>query len=199
MRKTKLREWGYRLFKPILGPLFKLYYNPKIYGKEFISKDGPIIIAGNHKHIFDQCSVILSTKRIVHYMAKKEYFDGKLAWFFKATGCISVDRDIHDENAKRLALEVLRGGGALGIFPEGTRNKTNQKLLPFKYGTVSMSKKTGAKIVPFAITGDYKFRSKNLTVRFGRPLIPYEDESLEDMNERLTLAISELMDKNIKA
>ena len=77
----------YYIGRFILGPIFKLYYNPKIIGKEFIPKSGNIIIAGNHKHLYDQCLTIISTKRGIHYMAKKEYFDKKsTAWFFKHTG-----------------------------------------------------------------------------------------------------------------
>ena len=190
----KLPEWGYKLFKPILGPIFRLWYNPKIYGKDFILNTGPIIIAGNHKHIMDQCSVIISTKRVVHYMAKKEYFDGKLAWFFKVTGCISVNRSIHDDEATEKALDVLNNGGAIGLFPEGTRNKTDAFLLPFKFGAVSMAKKTGAMIIPFGVSGDYKFRSKNLRIQFGEPF-KVNDMDLETANKLLADKIGELMKK----
>lgn len=190
----KLPEWGYRLFKPILSPLFRLWYRPKIFNASVIPKEGPIIIAGNHKHIMDQCSVIVSTKRVVHYMAKREYFDGKLAWFFKITGCISVDRSIHDDEAKSKALDVLKKDGAIGLFPEGTRNKTDAFLLPFKFGAVSMAKKTDATIVPFGISGDYKFRSKNLKVHFGEPF-KVGDMDLETANQLLASKIGELMKK----
>ena len=140
----------------------------------------------------DQCSVIVSTKRVVHYMAKKEYFDGKLAWFFKITGCISVNRSIHDEIAKEKALNVLNSGGAIGLFPEGTRNKTDAILLPFKFGAVSMAKKTNAWIVPFGISGDYKFRSKNLRIQFGEPF-KIDELDLENANELLTNKIKDLI------
>lgn len=193
MKQTKkLNEWGYRVFKPILSPIFKLYYNPRIENKEYLQQDGPIVVVGNHKHIMDQCLVIIATKRIIHYMAKKEYFDGKMAWFFKATGCISVDRSIHDSNAKNKALEVLKNGGAIGLFPEGTRNKTKAKLLPFKYGAVSMAKKTNATIIPFGIVGDYKFRSKNLKIKFGKPF-KVGEMSLEEANAKLEKIVLELI------
>lgn len=198
-KEKKLPEWGYRFLRPILGPIYKFYYNPKIEGKEFIPKTGPIIIAGNHKHIMDQCSVIIATKRVIHYMAKKEYFDDKkVAWFFKLTGVISVDRSIHDEESKRLAIDVLKDGGAIGLFPEGTRNKTDAFLLPFKFGAVSMAQKTGATIVPFGITGDYKFRSKNLKLTFGKPFKVDKDTSLEDANKKLEKTIGNLMKKNLE-
>lgn len=185
----------YKIGRFILGPIFKLYYNPKIINKEKIPKSGPILIVGNHKHIYDQCLTIVATKRVIHYMAKREYFDSKMAWFFKATGCISVDRSKKDNEAVNKAIDILNQGGAIGLFPEGTRNKTDKLLLPFKYGTVSMAKKTNATIVPFGITGDYKFRSKNLKIMYGEPF-KIEDMSLEEANQKLYKEVERLMKEN---
>ncbi len=191
-------EIGYLLLTPIMRVLFRLYYNPKIINKEVIPKDGPILIVGNHKHVYDQCLTIMATKRVIHYMAKKEYFDGKIAWFFKLVGCIPVDRSIKDHNATDKALKVLNNGGAIGLFPEGTRNKTKDVfLLPFKFGTVSMAKKTNATIIPFGLTGDYKFRSKNLTIRYGTPF-KVGDMDLEDANKKLYEEVERLMQENLK-
>ncbi len=187
----------YKIFKVILKPIFKLWYNPKVINKEAIPKEGPIIIAGNHKHVYDQCLTIISTKRTINYMAKKEYFDGKMAWFFKSVGCIPVNRQIKDENAKNSALEILNNNGAIGIFPEGTRNKTKEFLLPFKFGAVSMAKKTNATIIPFGLTGDYKFRSKNLTARFGTPF-KVANMTLEEANDKLYNEVKKLMEENLK-
>lgn len=185
----------YKIGKLILTPIFKFYYNPKIINKEYIPKDGPIVIVGNHKHLYDQCLTIIATKRGIHYMAKKEYFDNKkTAWFFKYTGCISVDRSKKDSEAVEQALNVLKDGGAIGLFPEGTRNKTDQLLLPFKFGAVSMAKKMDAYLVPFAITGDYKFRSKNLTIRYGKPF-KVTNMDLESANKKLYNCVKKLMTK----
>ena len=189
--------FGYKIAKAILGPIFKIYYHPTLIGKENIPKEGAIIVCGNHKHLYDQCLAIISTKRFLRYMAKKEYFDGPFAWFFKFVGCIPVNRSIKDTNAKEKAIEHLENDGAIGIFPEGTRNKTDKFLLPFKFGTVSMAKKTNAKIVPFGITGDYKFRSKNLTIRFGKPF-EVGDMSLEVANNKLEKLIGDLMIESLK-
>ena len=188
---------GYKFFRGLLGPLFRLWYNPKIIGKENLNTSGPIIIAGNHKHVYDQCLIIISTKRVIHYMAKKEDFEGKLAWFFKAVGCIPVNREIKDITATNRALNVLNSGGAIGIFPEGTRNKTDKFLLDFKFGAVSMAKKTGATIIPFGLTGDYKFRSKNLVARVGKPF-KVDNMDLEKANHKLYYEIKKLMEENLK-
>lgn len=199
MRKKRFKgEIGYSLLTPIMRVLFRFYYNPKIINKEVIPKEGPILIVGNHKHIYDQCLTIMATKRVIHYMAKKEYFDGKMAWFFKLVGCIPVDRSIKDHNATDKALKVLNSGGAIGLFPEGTRNKTKDVfLLPFKFGTVSMAKKTNATIIPFGLTGNYKFRSKNLTIRYGTPFKVGEMD-LEDANKKLYEEVERLMRENLE-
>lgn len=192
-RKRFKGEFGYKLLTPLMRVLFRIYYNPTIINKEVIPKDGPILIVGNHKHIFDQCLTIMATKRTIHYMAKKEYFDGKMAWFFKFVGCIPVNRSIKDINATNKALDILNHNGAIGLFPEGTRNKTKDIfLLPFKFGTVSMAKKTNATIIPFGITGDYKFRSKNLTIRYGTPF-KVENMDLETANNKLYHEVEKLM------
>ena len=202
-KKTEV-EWPYKLCSPLLRLITKLKYNPKIVNKEVIPKEGPILIVSNHKHVFDQCFAIMATKRVIHYMAKKEYFDksypeGHHAWFFKAAGCIPVDRTIHDDDAKNRALDVLKNGGAVGLFPEGTRNKTYDTfLLPFKFGTVSMAQKTGATIVPSCVTGDYDKKKGNLMVRFGKPFKVPKDMDLAEANEKLYKEIESLMKKNLK-
>lgn len=188
----------YKLGRFILGPIFRFYYNPKIIGKENIPKEGSILIVGNHKHLYDQCLTIIATKRGIHYMAKKEYFDNKkVAWFFKLTGCISVDRSKKDNEATSLAIEVLKDNGAVGLFPEGTRNKTKEFLLPFKFGAVSMASKTNSYLVPFGITGEYKFRSKNLTIRYGKPF-KVDNMTLEEANNKLYNEVKSLMKQNLK-
>ena len=184
---------GYYIFRTILKPIYWLLYHPKIVGKENIPKKGPVLFCGNHRHVLDQCPVLIATRLPVHYMAKKEYFDSKMAWFFKAVGCIPVNRQIHDEEAKERALNVLRNNGAIGIFPEGTRNKTKEVLLPLKFGCVSMAKKTNAYIVPFSITGSYNIFKRNLKLIYGKPYKVTGD--LEVENEKLMKKVKELIKK----
>lgn len=186
---------GYTILKTILKYPFKLWYNPKVYGTENIPQKGAIIICANHRHMMDQCPIIISTKRMIHYLAKKEYFDGNFSWFFKMSGCISVNRKTKDPEASNRAIELLKQGYAIGLFPEGTRNKTKELLLPFKYGAVSMAQKTAASIVPVGISGEYKFRSKNLIIRIGKPF-KVENMTLEEANEKLKKEITKLIENN---
>ena len=194
MKKKRFKgEIAYKLLTPLMRILFRLYYNPKIINKDVIPKKGPIIIVGNHKHIYDQCLTIMATKRVIHYLAKKEYFDGKFAWFFKMVGCIPIDRTKKNKESTDYAIEILQNAGAIGLFPEGTRNKTKDKLLlPFKMGAVSMASKTNATIIPFAITGDYKFRSNNLTIRYGKPM-KVNSDNLEEVNQELYKEVESLL------
>ena len=187
----------YKILMPIYSVFYRLRYRPTIIGKENIPKKGAIILCGNHKHTRDQMNVMIVTRRVIHYMAKEEYFEGKFAWFFKLAGCIKVDRRIHDEEAKKIALNYLNKGGAVGIFPEGTRNKTlgtkdEVDLLPFKFGAVSLAKKTNALIVPFGISGDYTGKKGNLVCRIGEAF-SVSDMDLEDANELLRKKILKLM------
>ena len=128
MKKVKEHRGFYRFMK-YFGPglLFYLWYRPKAINKKVVPKKGPIIICGNHIHVLDQCIPMLYVHRFVHYMAKKEYFDTKFAWFFRIMNCIPVNREIHDDVAKGQAIDVLDSGYALGIFPEGTRNQVSCK------------------------------------------------------------------------
>ncbi len=192
----KPRTWGYRLLKPLLLTLFSLYYSPRVFGKGNIPKKGAVVICSNHKHVLDQCLAALATNRPINYMAKSEYFKGKFAWFFKLAGCICVNRNGHDEEAKASANAVLSNGGALGIFPEGTRNKTDNLLGEFKFGAASLACKNGAMMVPVAVTGEYKFRSKTLCSRIGKPFST-KGMTVEQANNRLHAEIVKLINENL--
>lgn len=182
----------YKIIVFILKPLFILVYRPTYIGLDNIPKNGPTILAGNHTNNLDAALMLTGPKRIVHMMAKKELFNNIIsASFFRSMACISVDRSIHDENAKNEALVVLNNNELLGIFPEGTINKTNELLLPFKYGAVSFAKKTDAYIVPFSITGKYKLFRKSIKIIYGKPYKINKD--LEYENNKLMNKVKDLM------
>ncbi|MBR3779709.1 MAG: 1-acyl-sn-glycerol-3-phosphate acyltransferase [Clostridia bacterium] len=192
----KPRTWGFKLLSPLLLTLFKLYYSPKVFGKGNIPKKGAVVICSNHKHVLDQCLAAMATHRAINYMAKSEYFKGSFAWFFKLTGCICVNRNGHDEEAKASANAVLENGGALGIFPEGTRNKTDDLLGQFKFGAASLACKNEAMMVPVAVTGEYKFRSKTLASRIGKPFST-KGMTVEEANKKLHDEIVKLINENL--
>ena len=185
----------YKTVRFILKPFVKLLFNPKIYGLEEVNKEEAIILAGNHTSQLDALIIPYGPKRVVHMMAKKELFDSVFTrWFFKLMQCISVNRSIHDKNAKNTAIEVLKNNGLVGIFPEGTINKTNDIIMPFKYGAVSIANKSNAKIIPFSITGSYFKR--NITVCYGKPYKVGSD--LEKENKKLMDKVTKLIKENQK-
>ena len=185
----------YKITKKLLSPLFKIWFNPKIYGAENIPvSNEPVLIASNHTDFFDPCISIISTKRVIHFISKKELFDGKMGWFFYKMCCIPVDRSKKNPEAVDKALNILKNNGTIGIFPEGTRNRTDDILLPFKYGAMSMAKKTDAWVIPVAVSGKFKFRSKNLIIKYGKPF-KVDDMTIEKATEKLKNKILTLLEE----
>lgn len=179
----------YKIVKPIGKVLFKIVYRPKVIGSEFIPKNGRIIIAGNHKNNLDCMMLVISTKRCVHFLAKDELFKGKMGWFFKAIGLIPVNRKTKDGKALKEAMGYLENDKVIGIFPEGTHNKSNDVILPFKIGAVKMSKDADSKIVPFVIKGEYKKFRKGVRIIFFEPF-KAKSNDLDKENEKFMKLIS---------
>ena len=174
----------YRLLKPLLVVAVKIVFNPTIIGKEnIVNKDG-CIIACNHIHAFDPVMIIYSNKRIVHFLAKKELFKGIMKWFYLSFGTIPVDRKNKNPLAVNLAIEYLKNKEVVGIFPEGTRNKGNDLLLPLKFGAVKMASESNKKIVPCVIKGKYKFFGRSIKIIYGEA-IDINGSKLEEANELL--------------
>lgn len=180
---------------PVLRPLFtiiiKILYRPKIVNKENIPKDGSLVVAANHVHAFDPVLIGSCTKRTLHYLAKKELYKGIKKLFFDIVGTLPVDRKNTNEGTIQKAEETLKKGGVIGLFPEGTRNRTNQDLLPFKKGAVNFAKNTDSLIIPVAIVGEYKIFKNSLTVIFGKPY-KITTSDLDKANEELKNKISKL-------
>ena len=184
----------YYLIKPIYTILLKIIFRPKVIGKENIPKDGALIFAGNHKHAVDPTMVMSSTSRIVHYMAKEELFKGLHGLILKKMGLIKVHRGKSNPKAVIEAEEILSNGGTIGIFPEGTRNKTEEELLKFRYGAVRIAQKTNTPILPFAIKNKYKIFKKSVVIEFGKP-IDVSNMDIEEANEYLRNEVLNLLRK----
>lgn len=184
----------YRIVRTLGYPIFLLLYRPEFEGRNNIPKSDSVILAGNHTNNLDAAIMLAGPTRVVHMLAKKELFKSKISnAFFRSMGCIPVDRKIHDENAKSEAIEVLKNNEVIGIFPEGTVNRTNDIILPFKYGAVSFAKKTGAYIVPFTITGKYKLFRKSIKITYGKPYKVNDDLEIE--NKKLMNIITKMLIK----
>ena len=184
----------YKALKLIIQPILKILYRPKAYGTEDIPKEGPIIFAGNHRHAFDPVVVMTHTDRIVHYMAKESIFKGLHGKLLEAIGIIKVYRTKSNPTAVIEATQILEQGGTIGIFPEGTRNRTNEELLKFRHGAVAIAQKANAQIIPFAIKGKYRLFKKGLSIEFGKPVDVSKMET-EEANEIIRNKVLELLRK----
>lgn len=183
----------YKLLIP-LNKLFILLYRPTYINKENIPKTGSIILAGNHTSKLDPLLLMSSTNRCIHYLAKIELFKGPKKIFFRNLGIIPVDRSKKNPEAINKANEYLNNNKVIGIFPESTINKTNNIIMPFKYGTVKMAKETNSFIVPFAITKKYKLLKKSITITFGKPYKVTKELKIE--NTKLENKVIELIRRN---
>ena len=182
----------YKILRPIVKWLFIILYRPKIKGKENIPKSGGIVLAGNHKNNFDCAIMMASTKRCIHFLAKEELFKGLFGWLFKGMGLIPVKRNSKDGKALPRSIAYLEKDKVIGIFPEGTFNRGEGVILPFKIGAVKMAHDANKKIVPFVIKGDYKiFRFKrDLRIEFFEPF-NVDTDNLDEANEKFMKFISD--------
>lgn len=187
--------WFYRIIKPILNLLIFVLFRPKVVGRENIPKEGPLVLAGNHTKWLDPptlCAVV--KRRQVHFLAKIELFSGPVSIITKGMGAIPVNRKIHDSGALNSAIAALKKGLCIGIFPEGTINRTDDVIMPFKIGAVKMTRESNATLVPFVITGKYKLFKSTVKIEFLKPIKVGKD--LDKANEALMKAVSDGIIRN---
>lgn len=187
----------YKIVKPPVTLLFKLLFRPKIIGVDNIPNEGRILLAGNHTKWLDPVLLVVATKRQVHFLAKEELFHGITHFIVKGMGCVPVNRKIHDKNALESTYEFLEKELCIGIFPEGTINRTDDTILPFKMGAVKACSKTNTKLVPFIITGKYKLFRKGVMVEFLKPI--KIGNNLEKENQRLMDIVSKKLEEGNKS
>ena len=183
----------YRISRPFIRLFMHIAYRPKYIGLDNIPKDGRIVLSGNHTNNLDCWLLMSCTKRTIHFLAKDSLVKGWKGIIFKNMGVIPVNRKIHDKNALINAEKALEDDKVVGIFPEGTINREKKEpTLPFKIGSVKMAYDTNTKIVPFVITGKYKFFYNNLKIEFLKPIIIKEDLGKE--NDRLRSIINKKLE-----
>lgn len=178
----------YRVVRPGLVFLYKLIYRPTVEGAENIPKEGKIVLAGNHTHVLNCFSVGVATKRCVHFIAKAELMKGIGKYIFPGLGIIPLDRSTNGKAAVTSAEKYLEDGKLIAIFPEGTVNRTDDVMMPFKGGAVKIACDAGCDIVPFAITGEYKPFRKGHKITF-MPKITVEKGSLKATNKLLEATV----------
>ncbi|WP_327252004.1 lysophospholipid acyltransferase family protein [Streptomyces sp. NBC_01244] len=133
-----------------IGLMYGLW-KPRVLGAWKVPATGPVILAVNHSHNIDGPMVMGTAPRPLHFLIKKEAYVGPLGPFLEGIGQVKVDRSGADRGAISRALGVLESGGALGIFPEGTRGEGDFASL--RAGLAYFAVRSGAPIVPVAVLG----------------------------------------------
>jgi 1-acyl-sn-glycerol-3-phosphate acyltransferase len=128
-----------------------------VQGLEKIPKSGPVLLASNHISWVDPvllaCWLTPATGRPMTWMGKAEALRWPLVgWFLRVNGVFGVRRGEADLEAFRLAERLLREGRILGIYPEGTRSNDG-RLRPFRDGVALLALRSGAPVLPVAVTG----------------------------------------------
>ena len=188
----------YKFLKGFANILAHIFYRIKIIGKENIPDEGAYILCGNHLHAFDSVFLITNTKRKIHFIAKAELFKHWfMRWIEKPFGLIRVDRNkTQDIESMKKSLKVLKDGEILGIFPEGTRNGL-AKNVEVKSGVAYFTVKTGVKVIPVGINGNFKLFSK-VTYNIGQPMDFSEYFGRKPNKEDLDNITNVIMDTIIK-
>ena len=138
----------YRLFRRVVLALGWLLLGFTVHGAEKVPKEGPLIVAANHRRYADPVFVSMAVPRRLQWMGKKELFVFPFERFFFFLGVFPVDRKKGGRAALRAALNLLTAGWALGIFPEGTRREGYDPNHTPKGGVGMLAIRGGAPVLP---------------------------------------------------
>jgi 1-acyl-sn-glycerol-3-phosphate acyltransferase len=194
----------------VTGWAFRWFCRLKVRGREHVPRSGPVIVAANHRSMLDVPLIVLASPRRVHFMAKAILFENRLlAWAFHGMGGFPVRRDRADRHALEVAAAILGREDVVGIYPEGTRSKT-EEMLPFMGGVAWLALRTGAPIVPCGIAGTERGaghaassggsagrlpipRRRDVTIRFGAPIVVEQADGPRARREQLPALTTRVM------
>ena len=160
------------LFKPLIW----LIMRPKVHGnKRALNTKGGVIFICNHISLMDPVILGVVSPRVIHFMAKKELFENKIAnALFRAAYAFPVDRGSADIKSIKSAIKVLEKGCAFGIFPEG-RRMIADRMDEFEMGTSMIAMRSGVPVVPIYLDNHaYSRFRRNLIV--GDPIYSKDSE-----------------------
>jgi 1-acyl-sn-glycerol-3-phosphate acyltransferase len=175
----RMVQWAFRVILFISG------VKMEVKGHGHVPKDEAVLYVGNHRSIFDIVTTYSLCPGLTGYIAKNSVEKIPLLNFFmRRLHCLFIDRADMKQSLKVIlaAIEQIKAGISVCIFPEGTRNRDRenpQKLLPFKDGSLKIAQKTGCKVVPMAILGtDEIFENhipwihrQKVTIVYGEPFV----------------------------
>lgn len=196
-------QWGFRTILKIAGT------EATIIGEENVP-DEPVLFIGNHRSYFDILLTYSRCKRLTGYVAKKEMLSYPLLrdWM-KQLYCLFLDRSSPREGLKTIlqAIEYVKNGISICIFPEGTRNKGEElTMLPFKDGALKIAEKTGCAIIPISMNNTISIFEKqfprvkktHVVIEYGKPIYPNEldKETRKHLGDYCKNIILETIQKN---
>jgi len=173
----------YAIVRFLLRPFLRVWYRLGIAGEEHIPPSEAAIIAPNHKSLYDSFFIALATPRHLRFMGKSELFEGPWGRLLVRLGAFPVRRGTSDQEALDTARTVLRQGGLLSLFPEGTRVRDPDTLGSPRRGAGRLAIEAGAPLVPCAITGTERLfwgplpRPGRVQIAFTPAIAPAELES----------------------
>ncbi|MFC0214880.1 lysophospholipid acyltransferase family protein [Paenibacillus chartarius] len=190
----------YRIGRVVCDVFFTTFFRLHAVGVDNIPKSGPVMLCSNHISNLDPPLLGTRVPRQVHFMAKAELFHVPiLSALIRNLGAFPVKRGGVSKESIRGAINLLKEGKVMCVFPEGTRNNLSAVG---KKGAASIALKAGAVVVPIAIVGKYRL-FRRMTVVYGKPLDLSEydsgsSEQLELATERIMSAIRELLETHSK-
>lgn len=135
----------------VAGAIVRRRWQVEVRGAENFPMAGPVVVAANHIGFLDGPLMAILSPRPVHALTKREMFVGRMGLFLAASGQIPIWRRAADPAAVRTALRVLRDGGVVGVFPEGTRGAG--RVARAEGGAAYLAIATGAAVVPLSMLG----------------------------------------------
>ena len=199
----RMVQWGFRRILKITGVKIT------VIGEENVP-DEPVLFIGNHRSFFDILLTYTRCKRLTGYIAKKEMEHiPSLSTWMRNLYCLFIDRESPKEALKTIlkAIEYVKQGVSICIFPEGTRNKGEElSMLPFKEGAFKIATKTGCPIVPISMNNTCaifekqfpRIKKVHVVLEYGKPIYPNEldKETKKHIGSYVQNIVQETINKN---
>ena len=180
---SKIKNYKmYDFIRPLARLLMGFKYKLRYEGMENLPTSGGYIISANHLTSFDPVLLAIKNSRSIHFMSKYENFENPFSRFFlKHFNSFPVKRGSSDKSSIEYAINLIKHGEIIGIFPEGTRNKEGGEPQKAKSGVALIAKATSADVVPCSIhiSDKKRFGRKCCTIRYGK-LIKFEELGFTD-------------------
>lgn len=173
----RIVQWAFKVILWIAG------VNVTVIGEEHIP-DEPVLYIGNHRSFFDVPITYSRCRRLTGFVAKKEIEKVPLlSTWMRFLYCLFLDRDDVRAGLKTIltAMEQVKNGISIFIFPEGTRNKGEElSVLPFHDGSFKIAEKTGCAVIPVSINNSVQIleahfpfiRKTHVVLEYGEPIYP---------------------------